>query len=143
MSSPSCRTQPGRLVAATHITGAADALGVIEVVRSKPSRPELIALVLEQRRGHTVFVVDDAVDPDAIVTVVELLGQSLISGGRPGELVVATVRPGAVPLPGDADRWMEASSIAEDLWCELLEWFVIDGHVAWCPRDVLAEAPRW
>ncbi len=130
-------------VVANHITCAEDALGVIDLARHHPARPEAIALVLEERRGHSVVVIDGAGDPDAVVTVVELLAQSLAAAGRPGELVIATVRPDDGPLPGDADRWLEASAIADDLGCYLLEWFVLTKEVAWCPRDLLAEAPRW
>jgi hypothetical protein len=63
--------------------------------------------------------------------------------------VVATVRPGGGPQADDADRWLEASDIADDLGVELVEWFVIGGDRpsvaanASCPRDLLGEVPRW
>ena len=67
--------------------------------------------------------------------------------GRDGALVVASIRPGRGPMPGDVDRWLEASAIADDAGVDLLEWFVIDGGAgagtAWCPRDLLGEPPRW
>jgi hypothetical protein len=132
----------GRFVA-NHITCAEDALGVIHLAHHHPARPEVIALVLEERHGRSVAVVDGAEDPDAVVSVVEVLSHGLVASDRPGELVMATVRPDVGPLPGDADRWMEASAIAEEFGCELLEWFVITAETAWCPRDLLAEAPRW
>ena len=60
---------------------------------------------------------------------------------------VASVRPGHGVLDDDPDRWCEAGELAEQLGVELLEWFVIDdatgAPAAWCPRDLLAEPPRW
>ena len=66
-----------------------------------------------------------------------------MAAGREHAIVMASVRPGVGPLPGDVDRWRELSDIAESYGCELLEWFVISDGVAWCPRDFLAEPPRW
>jgi hypothetical protein len=58
-------------------------------------------------------------------------------------LVVATVRPDAGVLPGDIDRWLEASAICEQFGVELVEWFVISPHGVECPRDLLGEPERW
>ena len=113
-----------------------------------PPRP--IALVLDaDRRGRTIVVVDGTAEPDSILDVVERMAESIAASGRAGALVMATARPGGGPEPGDEDRWLEASDIADDLGVELVEWFVIGGDVptvaanAWCPRDLLGEAPRW
>ena len=74
---------------------------------------------------------------------------SIAERGRGGCMVVATVRPGGGPEPGDEDRWLEASDLADELGVELVEWFVIGGDRpsvaanAVCPRDLLGEVPRW
>jgi hypothetical protein len=57
--------------------------------------------------------------------------------------VIATVRPHDGVLPGDVDRWLDASSIARDHGIELIEWYVIGPHGTQCPRDLLGEPERW
>jgi hypothetical protein len=124
------------------ITTAADALTVFHLARAQPPSEQVIVLVLHERVGHTALIVDGTDDPDAVVGVVELVTEAAPDPG-PAELVVATIRPNDGPLPGDAERWMELTTMAEEAGCELLEWFVISGETAWCPRDLLAEPPRW
>jgi hypothetical protein len=126
------------------------ALAVIDLAMRRPLADETIALVLdEDRRGNTIVVVDGTADPDALVEVVERMAASIAGTGLPGCLVVATVRPGGGPLPGDDQRWLEASDIADDLGVELIDWFVIAGDKpsvianTSCPRDLLGEIPRW
>ena len=132
------------------IDSARDALAVFDLAVRRPLVFETVVLVLDaDRRGRTIVIVDGTVEPDSILAVVERMAESIASGGRPGALVVATCRPGGGPEPGDEDRWLEASDIADDLGVELVEWFVISGDVptvaanAWCPRDLLGESPRW
>jgi hypothetical protein len=127
----------------TIVTCAEEALSTIHLVRSHPDQPETVALALDARVGHTIVVVTGTVEPDSVIEVVEVLAESLAATDHPGELVIATVRPVGGPVPGDVDRWIEMSAIAEDRGCELLEWFVLTEAVAWCPRDLLAEPPRW
>ena len=127
---------------------AAAALSVIRLAMAQPLRPETIVLVLDgDRRGRTVVVVDGTDEADAVLEVVERLAGSIAEAGHDAALVVATVRPGGSPLPGDDDRWLEASELAEEVGVELLEWFVIvddtGAAAAWCPRDLLGEPPRW
>jgi hypothetical protein len=130
------------------VADASTALAVIQLAMHRPLIAETIALVLEvDRRGRTVVVVDGTDDPDSVLDVVERLADSIASTGRDGALVLASVRPHAGPLPGDGDRWLEASELADAAGVELIEWFVIDDaagqHAAWCPRDLLGEPPRW
>lgn len=141
-----CRRGDGvveRRVAAIPVTCPADALGVLTQVRHHPDRPEVLILVLEDRQTIAVLAVDNASDPEAVVEVIEFLTESLAASDRRAEFVAATIRPEPGPLPGDGERWMEACCIAEDAGCELIEWFVITGDVAWCPRDLFGERPRW
>lgn len=126
------------------------ALAVVDLALRRPLAAETVALVLDRdRRGRTIVVVDGTADPDSVVDVVERVAESIAATGRAGGLVVATSRPGGGPEPGDEDRWLEASEIADDLGVELVEWFVIGGDRptvaanATCPRDLLGEAPRW
>lgn len=133
------------------VADAASALAVVQLAISVPPRPETIVVVLgPDHRGRTIVVVDGTDDDDAVVEVVEHVAAVLGDASGPGgALVVASVRPGRGPAPGDADRWLEASAVAEAVGVELLEWFVVDPGptgdqpVSWCPRDLLAEPPRW
>lgn len=131
------------------IDAAPAALAVVALAMSSSSVAETIMLVLDDaRRGRSLIVVDGTVDPDAVLEVVERLADSVAATGlTSAALVAASVRPGTGPLPGDADRWLEASEMAENVGVELIEWFVISDEirppVAWCPRDLLAEPPRW
>jgi hypothetical protein len=63
-------------------------------------------------------------------------------------VVLATVRPEAAPnlpatLPGDIDRWIEASEITESNGIELIEWFIVGPAGVDCPRELLGEPQRW
>jgi hypothetical protein len=128
----------------THVDSADAALAVIAAARHHPPRPEVLVLVLgPDLRGETIVVVDGAESPDAVIDVVELLAETSAEVGRSPVFVVASVRAAYGPLPGDGDRWLELSETAEANGCDLLEWFVLGDDVAWCPRDLLAEPPRW
>lgn len=130
------------------VDSASAALAVLRLAVTRPLRSEVIVLVLDgERRGRTIVVVDGTEEPDAVIEVVERLADSLVSAQGDAALVVASVRPGGGPLDGDEDRWIEATELAEQAGVELLEWFVISDDTgpptAWCPRDLLAEPPRW
>jgi len=131
------------------IDAAEPALAVIRLAMTRPTVDETVVLILDgEHRGRSVVVVDGTVEPDAVLDVVERLADAVAVTGEPGALVVATVRPGGCLLRDDGDRWMEASQLAELVGVDLLEWFVMgDGATSslavWCPRDLLAEPPRW
>jgi hypothetical protein len=130
------------------IDSAAAALAVIKLAMHLPLTVETIALVLDaDHRGRTVVVVDGTDAPESVIEVAERLTDAIAGSGHDGALVLATVRPGGAPAAGDADLWLEASELADAVGVELLEWFVIADDTgpptAWCPRDLLAEPPRW
>jgi hypothetical protein len=131
------------------IVDASQALDVVQLAMSSPQREEIVVLVLDaDHRGRAVVVVDGTEDDDAVVEVVERLAEPVRDGpDRARALVVASIRLGRGPVAADADRWLEASELADDAGVELLEWFVVqaegDTIVASCPRDLLAEPPRW
>ena len=116
---------------------------MIRLAISRPLRSETIALVLEDDlRGRTIVVVDGTDEPDSLLDVVEHLVESIACSmadvPTEGYLVLATVRPGGGPEPGDGDRWLEASELAELAGVELLEWFVISTDTGPPPRGALA-----
>jgi hypothetical protein len=145
-----CSTHRAPRAAVDPIDSARAALAVVDLALRRPLAAETVALVLDgERRGRTIVVIDGTHHPDSVLDVVERVAESIAATGRTGSLVVATARPGGGPEPGDDDRWLEASDIADDLGVELVEWFVIGGDTpsvaanATCPRDLLGEAPRW
>lgn len=119
------------------------ALRTVTMAVHRPLRHETVVAVLDDaRRGLAIAVVTRTVRPDDVLEVVECLTQPSTHAGAASAIVVASVRPGAGLDPGDADRWLEQSAIAEQHGVELLEWFVIGTEVL-CPRDLLGETPRW
>jgi hypothetical protein len=128
----------------TVVDSADAALAVIATAMHDPPQPEVLVLVLDSDLGgHAVVIVDGTDSPDAVIDVVELLAEGAAEASNPTSFVVAAVRPGYGPLPGDADRWLELCEIAETHGCELIDWFIVSDDVTWCPRDLLAEPPRW
>ena len=130
------------------IVDASQALDVVQLAMSSPPREEIVVIVLDaDHRGRAIVVVDGTDDDDAVVEVVERLAERSRDGPDGAALVVASIRPGADRVAADADRWLEASELADEAGVELVEWFVVqaegDTIVASCPRDLLAETPRW
>jgi hypothetical protein len=126
------------------VDSAEAALQTILAEAHQPEQSQVIALLLDPDYiGHTALVVDGTTSPDAVIEVMELLGEAVAGAGREQVIVLASIRPGDGPLPGDADRWIELSDLADTHGCDVVEWFVISDRVAWCPRDFLAEPPRW
>jgi hypothetical protein len=126
------------------VVSADDALALIIHAMCVPPKPQVIVLVLDADwRGRAVVIVDGTESPDAVIEVVELLAEGAAEAQHPVTFVIASVRPVEGPLPADADRWLELCEIAEIHGCDAAEWFILDGEMAWCPRELLAERPRW
>lgn len=126
------------------IDDAPTALALIDLATADPPRHETIAFLLDDDgRGGAITVVSGTVDPDAVVAVVEVLCRAAAADPRLCSLVVASVRPDSATLPGDVDRWLEASALADTFGIELIEWFVVGPAGAECPRDLLGEPERW
>ena len=125
------------------IDHAEDALAVIALAMASPPRHETIAFLLDdQHHTGVITVVSGTERPDALFTVVEVLCTAGFDGPST-RLVVASIRPDTCTLPGDVDRWLEASSIADQFDIELVEWFVVGPCGPECPRDLLGEPERW
>jgi len=137
---------PRRVPRAGHdpIEDADDALAVISLAMDHPLTHETIAFGLDgDRCGNVITVVSGTESPDAVIDVVEVLCRSMEMQPRGTGLVVASIRPWAATLPGDVDRWLEASAVAESFGIELVEWFVIGPPGAECPRELIGEPERW
>ncbi len=123
---------------------AADALRVLFLGTTNPLQPETLAFVLDRDgRGGVITIVSGTVDADSVLPVTECMARAAERIERATCLVVASVRPGGCVLPGDLDRWMEASTLAAAYGVTLIEWFIITESGVQCPRDLLGEPERW
>jgi hypothetical protein len=123
---------------------AADALRVLFSAAAEPLEPETLAFVLDsQGNGGIITVVAGTTQPDAVLVVAECMARAAHSVPRAAALVLATVRPHGSVLPGDIDRWLEASQLTATHGIQLLEWVVINQSGAQSPRDLLGEPERW
>ena len=121
-----------------------DALRVLFLAASQPLEPETLAFMLDRDgNGSVITVVSGTVDPDSVLAVTECLTRAGEGSPRAAALVLATVRPTGCVLPGDIDRWLEASALAATHGVDLIEWYIIGGSGAQCPRDLLGEPERW
>jgi hypothetical protein len=93
--------------------------------------------------GNTITVVSGTHDADDVLRVVECLAEAGSAAPAMSSLVLASVRPEGGIVPGDIDRWLEASSLAESYGLELTEWFVVGPATVECPRDLIGEPERW
>ena len=126
------------------VDDAATALTLISRARHDPMQPEVVAFLLDDTgHGGTILVVTGAESPDAMIGVVETLCLAAAADTRLCRLVVASIRPEGATRPGDIDRWLEASAIADLHDIDLVEWFVIGPAGPECPRDLLGEPERW
>lgn len=123
------------------------AIDVIGLAIHRPLRAETIMLLLDHHHcGSTVAVVNDTAGDDDVLDVVERITAAATRDALIGAVVVASVRPdqhAADVGDADIDRWLELSDIVEQCDAELLEWYVITPDSLTCPRDLLAEPPRW
>ena len=123
---------------------AADALRLLFLAAAHPLQPETLAFVLDRQGcGGVITIVSGTVDADSVLPVTECMSRAAERVERAAALVVATVRPAGCVLPGDLDRWMEASTLAAAYGVTLIEWFIITESGAQCPRDLLGEPERW
>ena len=147
MPQPTARSRLPR--SSDPIRSATDAIAVISLAIHRPLEAETIAFFLDHTsRSNTITVISGTTDPDSVLSVAECMS---LAGARSPTLcgvVLATVRPQTernLPstLPGDIDRWIEASDITESNGIELIEWFIVGPAGVDCPRELLGEPPRW
>ena len=147
MPQPTARSRLPR--AGDPIRSSTDAIAVVSMVIHRPLEAETIAFFLDHTsRSNTITVISGTTDPDSVLSIAECMS---LAGGRCPTLcgvVLATVRPTTAPnlpatLPGDIDRWIEASDITESNGIELIEWFIVGPAGVDCPRELLGEPERW
>lgn len=123
---------------------ATDALRVLFLAASQPLEPETLAFLLDRHgNGGVITVVSGTVDADSVLAVAECFARAAEGLPQATALVLATVRPNGRVLPGDIDRWLDASALAATHGVDLIEWYIIGASGAQCPRDLLGEPERW
>jgi hypothetical protein len=123
---------------------AADALRVLFIAAGNPLEPETLAFMLDAHgNGGVITVVSGTTEPDSVLAVAECLARAAEGVPHAAALVLATVRPTGTVLPGDIDRWLEASELAAGTRRPTHR--VVHHHAsgAQCPRDLLGEPERW
>lgn len=120
----------------------ADALHLIHLAAK--DEPETLAFLLDEHGiGGVLVAYANTRGPDDVLDLVELMLMAAEGVEFLESLVVASVRPDGGLLPGDVDRWLEASTRCEQRGIVLLEWYVMGRYGPECPRDLLGEPPRW
>jgi hypothetical protein len=121
-----------------------DAVRLLQLAVSIPLEHETLAFLLDDDGcGGVIMSIQGTERAELVLDITERICDA---GSRVPEisaLVIATVRPGVGLLPGDIDRWLEASDIAEAHGITLLEWYLVDRHGFHCPRELIGEPPRW
>lgn len=121
-----------------------DALRVLFLSASQPLEPETLVFLLDREgNGSVITIVSGTIDPDAILSVAECIARAARGLPQAEAMVLATIRPAGCVLPGDIDRWLEASELIESYGVALIEWYIIGASGAQSPRDLLGEPERW
>ncbi len=124
------------------IRSAEDALAVLAL--AAPYGHDTIVILLDaERRGTSVMVVTDTVDPDALFGVIDVCVAAAPPDTRIEAMVVASSRPDGDVEPDDVHRWLEASDQCRAGGLELVEWFVLGRTGPRRPRELFGEPERW
>ena len=140
-ASPHARVPRPRL---DPIRSVDDALLVFRAQLTRPLRAETLAMFLDDNDcGSTLVTVTDTSDPFQILEVAEAMALAGATSPDVTALVLASVRPGGGPLPGDDDLWLGASDVVGECGLTLVDWFVIGRHGTFIPREALGVPSRW
>lgn len=136
------------------IRSAETALAMIGLVTTTPPRNETIVLLLDDARcGFGVVVVSGTDDNQAVLCVADCVLNLAAQNAEVAGVIIASVRtPCSIDsnsraepsdcTDADVDRWLEMSDLADSAGVELVEWFIVARDIT-CPRDLIAEPPRW
>jgi hypothetical protein len=126
------------------IRSSLDALAVISLAIHRPLVHETICFWLDTTsRSRAITIVSGTRQPDDALQVAERM--SMAAAGEPEicGLVIASVRPNHLLLPGDADLWISLDSLVDDVGLQLVEWFVVGAGGVELPRDLVGVPERW
>jgi hypothetical protein len=125
------------------IRSADDALAVLAL--AAPYGHDTIVILLDAERcGSSIMIVTDTVDPDALLTVIDVCVEATGAPGAPIEaMIVASSRPDGDVEADDVQRWSEAGDLCRSSGIELIEWFVLGRSGPQCPRELCGDPERW
>ena len=141
-----CRSHGFPRAGVDPITDGTIALDLLMSMAGFPLAPQVVVVVLDERRvGRSGMVVHGATSPDSAVVVAETLKEAIPEPGVPAAsaVLMASIRPRGYLDDRDGDRWLEMCDLLEQRSAQLLEWFVVTDHEVWCPRDLLGVPSRW
>jgi len=123
------------------IRSSDDALAVIAL--GSPYRNDTVVILLDaERRGSSILVVTDTIEPDAMFDVLESCVRAARDHPAIRSMILASCRPNGDVEADDAQRWFTASALCCSGGLELIEWFVL-GSTIECPRQMIGEPHRW
>src|SRR5262245_40526553 len=105
-----------------HLSDAADALDLVDLVVDRPLRPEtLVVLVDDAHWAHTCFVVSGTASPDAVTDIASLVVELAEREPTIHAVLMASVRPSWVDGSPrtDLDRGLELLDLFERAEVEL------------------------
>lgn len=114
------------------------------MARAAMTGPETLVFLLDaDGMGGILLAIGNSIGPDHMLDVVEAMASGAERRPEVASMVVTSVRPDQGLLPGDIDRWLEASDRCRLRGIELLEWFVFGTSGPRCPRELLGEPSRF
>ncbi len=124
------------------IRSADDALAVLAL--GAPYGHDTVVIMLDaNRRGCSVIVVTDTVEPDALFRVIDICVEHTRDEPVVNALILASSRPDGDAGADDVHHWLEASDQCRAGGLELVEWFVLGRSGPQCPRQLFGEPERW
>lgn len=121
---------------------ADDALAVLAL--GAPYGNDTVMMLLDaDRRGSSVLVVTDTVDPEALFRVIDVCIEAARAVPEVAAVILASSRPGGDLERDDVHRWLEASDQCRAGGLVLVEWFVLGRSGPRFPRELLGEPARW
>lgn len=123
---------------------AHDAMAVFRLAMSRPLRHETLVMFLDANDcGSSLVTVTGTDEAFHIVEIAETMALSACDAPDISGLVLATVRPGGCPLPGDDELWLEAADLVADCGLILVDWLIIGRYGTHSPREQLGMPSRW
>ena len=121
-----------------------DALAIFDLQITRPLRAETLVMFLDGNScGSIIVTVTGTDDPFQIVEVAEAMAMTGSGSPDVAALVLASIRPGGGPCPGDDDLWLEVAEVVEASGLTLIDWFVVGRHGTFSPRELMGVPTRW
>lgn len=126
------------------ISSTDEAVAIVAATLRRPLESEVIAFLVDSNNcGHTIVVVSHDHDDDVVLRVAESMMAMAAVSRRWTGVVLASVRPRSMIVPGDVDRWLELDALTASAGVTLKDWLVVGPAGVELPRQLLGEPERW